>query len=65
MNRILKTLCWIIIYCSSWQIIKLALDGCITNRPVDNIIMLLFIPMIYKAMEPKHLSDTGDENGKI
>lgn len=63
MNRILKTLCWIIIYCSSWQIIELTLDGCITNRPVDNIIKLLFIPMIYKAMGTKQSS--GDKNGKI
>ena len=52
-KRIIKTGVWTIIYCITWMVLELIIDGCITDRIVDNVIMLMFIPMIYKAMNEK------------
>lgn len=37
------------IYCYVWQWLELVIDGKIVNRKVDNIIMLLFVPIIWIA----------------
>jgi len=52
-KRIIKTGVWTIIYCITWMVLELIIDGCITDRIVDDVIMLMFIPMIYKAMNEK------------
>lgn len=36
-------------YCSLWQLIEIAIDGHTTNRLVDNIIMIMLIPIFYIA----------------
>lgn len=41
----------ILMYCLIWQILEFVIDGRITNRKVDNIIMLLFTPMIWIATD--------------
>lgn len=51
--RILKTLAITIIYCLIWVILELIIYGEQTARIVDDIIMMLFIPMIWKASKDK------------
>ena len=46
----IKTLMWTTIYSGGWVLLEFLIEGKITDRPVDNIIMLLFIPMIFVAM---------------
>lgn len=46
----IKTLMWTTIYSVGWVLLEFLIEGKITDRPVDNIIMLLFIPMIFVAM---------------
>lgn len=58
MERIIKTTYFVLIYCIVWQLLEVILYGAAENREVDNIMMLLFIPMIYKAMRKRE----GDEN---
>lgn len=50
MERIFKTLCIVWIYCVIWSLLEVILYGQAENRLVDNIIMILFIPIIYMAM---------------
>jgi hypothetical protein len=47
--RVLITLIITWMYCNIWMILEKIIDGQVTNRLVDNIIMLLFIPIIYLA----------------
>ena len=54
MERIIKTLFVVWIYCIVWSLLEVILYGQVENREVDNIIMALFTPIIYKAMvQPK------------
>lgn len=46
----IKTLMWTLFYSTGWVLLEFIVEGKITDRPVDNIIMLLFIPMIFVAM---------------
>lgn len=46
----IKTLMWTLFYSGKWVLLEFIVEGKITDRPVDNIIMLLFIPMIFVAM---------------
>ena len=46
----IKTLMWTLFYSTGWVLLEFLVEGKITDRPVDNIIMLLFIPMIFVAM---------------
>lgn len=46
----IKTLMWTTIYSVGWVLLEFLIEGKIADRPVDNIIMLLFIPMIFVAM---------------
>ena len=39
------------IYCWIWQWLEILIDGKITNRKVDNIIILLFAPIIWIAAD--------------
>ncbi len=47
--RFLITLIITWMYCNVWMVLEKIIDGQVTNRLVDNIIMLLFIPIIYLA----------------
>lgn len=47
--RILKTYGITLIYCMLWIILEQIIYGQATERIVDNIIMLAFIPMIWKT----------------
>jgi hypothetical protein len=47
--RVLITLIITWMYCNIWMILEKIIDGQVTDRLVDNIIMLLFIPIIYLA----------------
>ena len=50
MERIIKTLFVVWIYCIVWMLLEKILYGQIEYRIVDDIMMILFSPMIYKAM---------------
>lgn len=50
MNRTIKTLFVASIYCIVWCLLELVLYGQAENRDVDNIMMVLFMPMIYRAV---------------
>lgn len=39
------------VYCMIWQLLELYIDGRITNRPVDNIMMVLLMPLFYIAVD--------------
>lgn len=47
--RILKTCVITLIYCVLWFVLEKIIYGQITPRIVDDIMMLLFIPIIWKA----------------
>ncbi len=49
LKRIILTLIITYFYCCLWIWLEKAIEGTSTNRTVDNIIMLLFIPIIYIA----------------
>ncbi len=48
--RIMKTFLVLSVYCWFWQILELEIEGPVTNRLVDNLIMIMFIPVIYIAV---------------
>ena len=48
-KRILLTLIIAWLYCGVWMWLEKTIDGQVVNRTVDNIIILLFIPIIYIA----------------
>lgn len=50
MSQIIKTLFVVLLYCIVWSLLEVILYGQAENRDVDNIMMVLFIPMIYKAV---------------
>lgn len=50
MNRTIKTLFAVCIYCIIWSLLEVILYGQAENRDVDSIMMVLFMPMIYKAV---------------
>ena len=50
MGQIIKTLFVVLLYCIVWSLLEVILYGQAENRDVDNIMMVLFIPMIYKAV---------------
>lgn len=50
MNRTFKTLLVTSIYCIIWYLLEVILYGQAENRDVDNIMMVLFIPIIYRAV---------------
>lgn len=49
--RLLITLLITWIYCAIWVWLEKIIDGSITNRIVDNIIIMLFVPIIYIATD--------------
>ena len=48
-ERIKKAMINIIAYCCIWMLLEVLLYGELQPRLVDDIMMTLFIPMIYKA----------------
>ena len=51
MERVIKTLFVVWIYCIVWSLLEVILYRQVENREVDNIIMALFTPIIYNAMK--------------
>lgn len=51
MKRVAKTVLIVWFYCIVWQITELILYGGIEHRVVDDIMMLVFTPVIYKALK--------------
>ena len=51
----------ILMYCLIWQILEFIIDGQVTNRKVDNIIMLLFTPIIWIATDRLIKKETKKE----
>ena len=45
--RVCLTVFITFIYCCVWMMLEKIIDGCIVDSLVDNIIMLLFIPIIF------------------
>jgi hypothetical protein len=50
-KRIILTCIITYIYCLIWMALEFVIDGVIVNRWIDNIIMLLFIPIIWIASD--------------
>ena len=48
-ERTKKAIINAIAYCSIWMLLEVLLYGELQPRLVDDIMMVLFIPMIYKA----------------
>lgn len=46
----MKTIFILFVYTLIWQILELAIDGYITERPIDTIILFLFAPFIYYSV---------------
>lgn len=46
-ESLLKTIFILLIYTLIWQSLELAIDGYITERPIDTIMLFLFTPFIY------------------
>ena len=51
-----------LMYCAIWIILELIIYKTVQNRLLDNIMMLLFVPMIYIAISQ---TDTIENNEKI
>ena len=51
--RLLKTCVSTLLYACVWMILEKLIYGTVMNRLVDNIMLLLFVPMIYKSMRNK------------
>lgn len=49
--RLLLTLLITWIYCCIWILLEKMIDGHTVNRIVDNIVMMLFVPIIYIATD--------------
>jgi len=49
--RFCLTLVITLAYCGVWSWLEQLIDGCIVNRPVDNIMMVLFMPIIFIATD--------------
>lgn len=50
-KRVFFTLSISLLYCVIWEILEKIFYGEIQHRVVDDVIMLLFIPVIYVATE--------------
>lgn len=46
-TRVLLTFVIFYFYVDVWMWLEKMIDGCVTDRLVDDIMMLLFIPIIY------------------
>lgn len=49
-KKIFKTTIYALIWCFIWIVLEIILYGHIENRAVDNIMTLIVIPIIYKAV---------------
>ena len=49
MDKIIKTIILIAIYCFIWTALKKVMYGEVQPRTVDDIMILLLIPIFYKA----------------
>lgn len=49
-KKIFKTTIYALIWCFIWIVLEIILYGHIENRAVDNIMTLIVIPIIYKAI---------------
>lgn len=48
---IVKTLYWYIAIITAWQVLELVIYGEVQPRLVDDIVGLIFLPLIYKAIK--------------
>lgn len=46
----MKTIFILFIYMLIWQILEIIIDGYVTERPIDTIMLLLFTPFIYHSV---------------
>ena len=51
LKRIILTLIITWLYCSAWIWLEKITEGSVTDRKADNIIMLLFVPIIFIATD--------------
>lgn len=49
-KNIVKTIIVIAVFCLIWEWLEIRIYGIVQHRVVDDIMMLLFVPIIYKAM---------------
>lgn len=50
-KRFIFTLFISLLYCWAWMFLEKMFYGAITNRMIDNVMMLLFMPFIYIATD--------------
>lgn len=46
----MKTIFILFVYTLIWQILEIIIDGYVTERPIDTIMLLLFTPFIYYSV---------------
>ena len=51
MLRLILTVVLTWLYCMVWIWLEKTIEGQVTNSTVDNIVMVLFIPIIYMATD--------------
>ena len=49
-RKLFKTTIYALIWCFIWSVLEIILYGHIENRAVNNIMTLIVIPIIYKAV---------------
>lgn len=49
-KKLFKTTIYVLIWCFIWIVLEIILYGHAENRAVDNIMTLIVIPIIYKAI---------------
>ena len=50
-KRLFKTIIYTLLYCIIWQVLELIIYGQVEPRDVDTIMMMLFMPMIWKGVK--------------
>lgn len=50
-KKVIKTCCVTLAYCLVWMALERLIYGQVTSRIVDDIMMLLFIPIVWKAVD--------------
>lgn len=54
LKNIAKTIVVMTVLCVIWELLEVHLYGTVQHREVDDIMMLLFLPVIYKAISGGH-----------
>ena len=63
--KICKTIILTFVICTIWLLLEYVIYGEIEDRIVDNIMMVLFIPVIYRAVGTEiHMKNVRDKDSE-